>query len=62
MAIVSTNGYLGEVTTEMRKVVWPTRQAATQASIIVLIAVVVMATLIFAMDYGASSFVLHLFD
>jgi preprotein translocase subunit SecE len=59
---VPAGGYVSEVAGELRKVVWPTQREVTINTIIVLIAVVVMATLIFGFDYAASRFVLHLFD
>jgi preprotein translocase subunit SecE len=58
----SPAAYLGEVRGEMRKVAWPTKQEVINSTIIVLIAVVFMATLIFGYDYLSSKFVLFLFD
>ena len=52
----------GEVKGEMRKVAWPTKKEVINSTIIVLIAVIVMATLIFGFDYVSSKFVLFLLD
>ena len=54
--------YFSEVKGEMRKVAWPTEKEVVNSTIIVLIAVIVMGTLIFGMDYVSSKFVLFLFD
>ena len=54
--------YFSEVKGEMRKVAWPTKKEVVNSTIIVLIAVIVMATLIFGFDYVSSKFVLFLFD
>jgi preprotein translocase subunit SecE len=59
---ITPGAYLGEVRGEMRKVAWPTKKEVINSTIIVLIAVVVMTTLIFAFDYASSKFVLFLFD
>jgi preprotein translocase subunit SecE len=39
-----------ESRTEIRKVVWPTRQEATQTTLIVLVATVIMALLLWGLD------------
>ena len=54
--------YLSEVRGELRKVAWPTRREVANSTVIVLIAVVVMTSLIFAFDYGSAKLVLFLFD
>jgi preprotein translocase subunit SecE len=54
--------FLREVRAELRKVAWPTREEVINYSIIVLVAIVVMTSLIAAIDYGASEFVLTLFE
>jgi preprotein translocase subunit SecE len=54
--------FLDEVRGELRKVAWPTRKEVVNSTIIVLIAVVIMATLIFLFDYGSAKFVLFLFE
>jgi preprotein translocase subunit SecE len=43
--------YYREVVAELRKVAWPTRSEVINSSIVVVIGVVVMAALIFGMDY-----------
>ena len=58
----SPTQFFSEVRGELRKVAWPTRNEVINSTIIVLIAVVVMTTLIFAFDYGSAKFVLFLFD
>jgi preprotein translocase subunit SecE len=42
---------LRETLAELRKVTWPTRQEATQLTIIVLVVVGVMSAFLGAMDY-----------
>ena len=54
--------FLKEVRGELRKVAWPTRAEVINYSIIVLVAVVVLTAFIALVDYGASEFVLTLFD
>jgi preprotein translocase subunit SecE len=39
-----------ESRTEVRKVVWPSRQEATQTTLIVLVATLIMALLLWGMD------------
>ena len=53
--------YFREVRAEMRKVAWPTRQEVINSTIVVLIAIVVMATLIFGFDYASAKAVLFLY-
>ena len=53
--------YLREVRAELKKVAWPNRKEVVNSTIVVLIAVVFMATLIFGFDYGSSKLVLWLF-
>ncbi len=54
--------YLREVRDEMKKVAWPTRPEVQNSTIIVLVAVVFMALLIFAYDWLSASGALWLFD
>jgi preprotein translocase subunit SecE len=54
--------FLREVRSELRKVAWPTRPEVVNSTIIVLVAVVVMTTLIFGMDFAFAKGVLFLFD
>lgn len=58
----SPRQFLKEVRGELRKVAWPTRSEVVNYSIIVLVAVVVMTAFIALVDFGASEFVLTLFD
>ena len=47
---------------ELRKVAWPTRSETINYSIIVLVALVVLTTFIFGVDYVFSRLVLKLFN
>jgi preprotein translocase subunit SecE len=58
----SPRQFLSEVQSELRKVAWPTRSEVINSTIIVLIAVVVMTTLIFAADYVFAKGVLFLYE
>ena len=58
----SPTEFLSEVRGEMRKVAWPTRHEVVNSTIVVLIAVVVMTSLIFAFDYFSAKAVLFLYD
>ena len=51
-----------EVRGELRKVAWPTRAETINYSIIVLVAIVIMTTLIFGVDWVFSQAVLKLFN
>jgi preprotein translocase subunit SecE len=53
--------FLREVRNELRRVAWPTRQETINASMVVLIALIVMTTIIFGMDTSFSKFTLYLF-
>jgi preprotein translocase subunit SecE len=53
--------YLREVRAELRKVAWPSRGEVVNSTIIVVFAVTVMTSLIFAVDYGSARVVLFLF-
>ena len=53
--------FLKEVIAELKKVAWPTRQETIAYSIVVLVSVVVIATLIFGMDFVFTEAVLALF-
>ena len=50
-----------EVVAELRKVAWPTRQEVIAYSTVVLIATIVIAGLIFAMDFVFTQAVLALY-
>jgi preprotein translocase subunit SecE len=54
--------YLSEVRGEMKKVAWPSRAEVQNSTIIVLVAVVFMATLIFGYDFLSAKSALWLFD
>lgn len=53
--------FVKEVIAELKKVAWPTRQEVVAYSIVVLVSVIVIATLIFGMDYVFTQGVLALF-
>ncbi len=53
--------FLREVRAELRRVAWPTKSETINSSLVVLIALVVLTTLIFGMDWAFSKFVLFLF-
>lgn len=53
--------FVKEVISELQKVNWPTRQEVVSYSIVVLVAVVVIATLITGLDYVFTQAVLALF-
>jgi preprotein translocase subunit SecE len=53
--------FIKEVIAELKKVAWPTRQETIAYSIVVLVSVVVIAALIFAMDFVFTEAVLALF-
>ena len=48
-------GYLGDARTELRKVVWPTRQQALQMVMLVMAMVVVVAIFLGLLDWMLSS-------
>jgi len=43
-------GYIGETQTEVRKVVWPSRQETLQTTLIVLLMVILVALMLWAFD------------
>ena len=53
--------FIREVIAELKKVAWPTRQEVVAYSIVVLVSVIVIATLIFGMDYVFTKGVLELY-
>ena len=53
--------FLKEVIAELRKVAWPSRQEIFSYSLVVIVACVVIAALIFAMDYVFTKAILSLF-
>lgn len=44
-----------EARTEIRKVVWPTRQETTQTTIVVLIVIFILAIILWLLDWGLNS-------
>jgi preprotein translocase subunit SecE len=58
----SPREFVHEVRGELRKVVWPTRSETINYSIIVLVTLIFFTTLIFALDWVFSEFVLRLFE
>jgi preprotein translocase subunit SecE len=54
--------YLQEVRGELRKVAWPTKAEVVNSTLIVLVAVVIMTSLIFALDWTFAKFVFFLYD
>ena len=53
--------FVKEVVAELRKVAWPTRQEVVAYSIVVLVGSVVIAAMVFGMDYVFTKGVLKLF-
>ena len=53
--------FVKEVSAELQKVAWPSRQEVVSYSVVVLVSVAVIATLIFGMDYVFTRAVLALF-
>jgi preprotein translocase subunit SecE len=53
--------FMKDVRLELKKVQWPTRQEMISYTVVVLIAVVVLTSLVFAMDLAFSKAVLHIF-
>ena len=58
---VSTKGqgkqrfkFIGETISELRKVVWPTRQEATYLTTLVIVVTVAVAIVLYLCDYGFS--------
>jgi preprotein translocase subunit SecE len=53
--------FLKQVRAELRKVAWPTRRELLGYTVVVLVAVVVLTSLVFALDLGFSKAILHVF-
>ncbi|MFN2525421.1 MAG: preprotein translocase subunit SecE [Actinomycetota bacterium] len=53
--------FVKEVVAELRKVAWPTRPEVVAYSVVVLISLIIVATLIFGMDFVFTKAVLALF-
>lgn len=58
----SPRAYLGEVRSELKKVVWPDRAEVVNSTVIVLIAIVIMTAFVFGVDWLSSKFVLWLYE
>jgi preprotein translocase subunit SecE len=57
----SPRQFFKEVIAELQKVAWPSRQEVVAYSIVVVVSVIVIATLIFGLDYLFTKAVLALF-
>jgi preprotein translocase subunit SecE len=53
--------FVKEVIAELQKVAWPTRQEVASYSLVVLVSSIVIAAVIFVMDYAFTRAVLSLF-
>ena len=53
--------FIREVSAELQKVAWPSRQEVASYSVVVLVSVTVISAVIFAMDYVFTKGVLALF-
>lgn len=53
--------FVREVVAELQKVNWPTRQEVASYSLVVLVASIVIAAIIFALDYAFTKAILALF-
>ncbi len=53
--------FMKQVRAELRKVAWPTRKELLGYTMVVLVAVVVLTSLVFALDLGFSKALLHVF-
>ncbi len=59
--IQGTFTFVREVRGELRKVAWPTRAEVRNYSIVVLLTLVLLISLIFVLDWGASKSIFFLF-
>ncbi len=50
--------FFGDTISELKKVIWPTRQEAIRLTIIVLIVCIAMGALLSALDFGFSRLIL----
>ena len=53
--------FLQEVWSELRKVVWPTREEATRLTVMVMTVSVVVGVILGVFDFGFSTAIRHLF-
>ncbi len=49
--------FIGETVSELRKVVWPTRQEATYLTTIVIVVTVAVAITLWVIDFGFSELI-----
>ncbi len=49
--------FFGETISELRKVVWPTRREATYLTSIVIVVTVIVALVLWVIDYGFSELI-----
>ena len=59
--LLSRFKFIPETIAELRKVVWPTRQATIYLTIMVLIVAIIMGILLGAVDYGFTELVDKIF-
>ena len=52
---------VGDIVSELRKVVWPTRQEALRLTVMVLIVCIAVGLLLGAIDYGFAELVANVF-
>ena len=50
-------GFLGEIISELRKVVWPTREEATRLTMLVVVVSVSVGCALAGIDYGFHTFI-----
>ena len=53
--------FVGDTISELRKVVWPTRQETTRLTVMVLIVCVIMGIVLGTIDYGFSELISKVF-
>jgi preprotein translocase subunit SecE len=53
--------YLGEIRSELRRVIWPTRTEVFTYSVVVIFVVTVITAVVFALDLGFAQGILELF-
>jgi preprotein translocase subunit SecE len=53
--------FLKQVRAELKKVAWPTRKELVGYTIVVLVAVVVLTSLVFGLDFAFSKALFHIF-
>ena len=53
--------YIGEIRTELKRVIWPTRSEVITYSIVVVFVVTILTGVVFALDLGFSQAIVELF-